>query len=142
MTHPILPAQSYEEALPYLRAPYKPSQVRALVINVPDNEEAPCGIALYAIGETAMDRFNLVCGANWSRTFDTVDEHQHTVEGVTYYRVQVQAVVVAFGVAHDDIGEGEAESRAAALMNARAQGWKRAGHWHGPGQGARHGCAS
>jgi hypothetical protein len=134
MTRPILPAQSYDEALPYLRAPYQPSQVRALVINVPDNPEAPCGIALYAIGETAMDRFNLICASNWSRTFETLIEEDRSNGGKPLYYCQVRAVVVAFGVPHDDIGEGIGDSHGAAMMNARAQAWKRAAHWHGPGQ--------
>jgi hypothetical protein len=134
MTHPILPARSYEEALPYLRAPYQPNQIRALIINAPDNERAPCSIALYAIGETAMDRFNLVCANNWSRRFETVIETERKDGNKTFYYCQVKAIVVAFGVEHDDIGEAEAETRGAALMNARAQGWKRGGRWHGPGQ--------
>jgi len=134
MTDIILPAQTYEEALPYLRRPYMPNQIRALILNAPDNPKAPCSIALYAIGETPMDRFNLACAGNWSRTFETVVETERTANGKTYYYCQVKAVVFVFGVPQDDLGEGEAETRGGALMNARAQGWKRAGRWHGPGQ--------
>jgi hypothetical protein len=134
MTHPILPAQSYEEALPILRAPYPPSQVRALVIRTPDNVLAPCSVALYAIGETAMDRFNLVCARQWSRVFETINETERRAGARTFYYCEVRAIVVAFGQEHDDIGEAEAESHGAALMNARAQAWKRGARWHGPGQ--------
>jgi hypothetical protein len=134
MTDIILPAQSYEEALPYLRRPYMPNQIRALILNAPDNPKAPCSIALYAIGETPMDRFNLACAGNWSRTFETIVETERIVNGKTFYYCQVKAVVFVFGVPQDDLGEGEAETRGGALMNARAQGWKRAGRWHGPGQ--------
>ncbi len=134
MTDIILPAQSYEEALPYLRRPYMANQIRALILNAPDNPKAPCSIALYAIGETPMDRFNLACAGNWSRTFETVVESERIANGKTYYYCQVKAVVFVFGVPQDDLGEGEAETRGGALMNARAQGWKRAGRWHGPGQ--------
>jgi hypothetical protein len=134
MTRPILPAQSYEEALPYLRAPYLASQIRGLVVNVPDNPDAPCAIALYAIGETAMDRFNLVCAHNWSRTFETLTEEDRSTGGKTLHYCQVRCIVVAFGVLQDDIGEGTGDSHGAAMMNARAQAWKRGAHWHGPGQ--------
>ena len=85
MTDIILPAQTYEEALPYLRRPYMPNQIRALILNAPDNPKAPCSIALYAIGETPMDRFNLACAGNWSRTFETVVETERTANGKTYY---------------------------------------------------------
>jgi hypothetical protein len=135
MSHTMqLPARSYEEALPYLRAPYQPNQIRALILNAPDNPMAPCGIALYAIGETAMDRFNLICASNWSRTFETMVETERKVGEKTYYYCEVRAIVVAFGDEHDDIGEAEAETRGSALMNARAQAWKRGARWHGPGQ--------
>jgi hypothetical protein len=135
MTHTMqLPARSYEEALPYLRAPYQPNQIRALILNAPDNPNAPCGIALYAIGETPMDRFNLVCASNWSRKFETILESERKVGTKTYYYCEVRAIVVAFGDEQDDIGEAEAESHGAALMNARAQAWKRGARWHGPGQ--------
>ena len=134
MTQALLPAQSYEEALPFLRAPYQPKQVRAVLIDAPDNPRAPCSIALYAIGETAMDRFNLVCAKNWSRRFETVNETERSVDGKTFYYCEVRAIVVAFGEEHDDIGDAVAESHGAAMMNARAQAWKRGGRWHGPGQ--------
>jgi hypothetical protein len=81
-----------------------------------------------------MDRFNLVCARNWSRAFETVHESERTVGGKTFYYCEVRAIVVAFGEEQDDIGEAEAESHGAALMNARAQAWKRGARWHGPGQ--------
>lgn len=134
MTHPILPARSYEEALPCLRRPYMPNQVRAMILNAPDNENAPCRIGLYAIGQTAMDRFNVVCGENWSRKSEIVAEIEREVEGKTFYYCRINTIVVAFGVKHEDIGEAEERTPGIAQMHAQAQSWKRAGHWHGPGQ--------
>jgi hypothetical protein len=126
----ILPARSYAEALPLLRRPYLPGQIRAKVLDAPDDPNAACAIALFAIGETPMDRFNLTCAEHWSRTFKTEAETRRN----NYYYCRVKAIVVAFGVERDDIGEAIAETLGAALMNARAQAFKRASRWHGPGQ--------
>jgi hypothetical protein len=140
MAELLLPAGSYEEALPDLRAPYQPSQIRPLIIAAPKNERAPCKIALYTIGETLMDRFNLVCGANWERPKFTVEIHDEREEvtddgekRVVHY-FKIWCTLTVFGNEHEDFGEGTSDSEALAQYDARAQGLKRAARWHGPGQ--------
>ena len=140
MAELLLPAGSYEEALPDLRAPYQPSQIRPLIIAAPKNEQAPCKIALYTIGETLMDRFNLVCGANWERPKFTIEIHDEREEltdedrkKVVHY-FKITCTLTVFGKEHEDFGEGESENAALAEYDARAQGFKRAARWHGPGQ--------
>ena len=140
MAELLLPAGSYEEALPDLRAPYQPSQIRPLIIAVPKNEQAPCKIALYTIGETLMDRFNLVCGANWERPKFTIDIHDEREELQTKTgkrsctTSRSTCTLTVFGKEHEDFGEGESENPALAEYDARAQAFKRAARWHGPGQ--------
>jgi len=130
----MLPAQSYEEAIPFLRRPYTPNLVRGLVINAPDSTTAPCTIGLYAIGESLMDRLNLTCGPDWEHDFEIVKESEYTAKGKTFYYCEVQAILVVFGVLRRDIGASSADTPGGAKMNARAQAWKRTGRWHGPGQ--------
>ncbi len=130
----MLPAQSYEEAIPFLRRPYTPNLVRGLVINAPDSTTAPCTIGLYAIGESLMDRLNLTCGPDWEHDFEIVKESTYTAKGKTFYYCEVQAILVVFGVLRRDIGASSADTPGGAKMNARAQAWKRTGRWHGPGQ--------
>ncbi len=134
MTYLHLPAQSFEEAIPYLRAPYTPSQVRAKILTTPENPSWPCTIALYAIGETQMDRFTLICGSEWDHEFTKLAEEQRGTGKETKWYCMVAATFEAFGVTHTDIGEGTAPTRAGAEMNARAQASKRAGRKFGPGQ--------
>ena len=130
----MLPAQSYEDAIPFLRRPYTPNLVRGLVINAPDTPTAPCTIGLYAIGESLMDRLNLVCGRDWDHDFEIVGERTLEVDGKTFYYCEAQAMLEVFGVVRKDIGASTAETPGQAKMNARAQAWKRTGRWHGPGQ--------
>jgi hypothetical protein len=130
----LLPAQSFEEALPFLRRPYTQSQVQAKIVNAPEIKEAPCTIGLYAIGETPMDRFNLVCAREWTHSFETLAEEKTVKDGKTSWYCMVCATITVFGVSKPDIGESTAPTRAAAEMNARAQAYKRAGRWFGPGQ--------
>jgi hypothetical protein len=134
MTDLILPARSFEEAIPSLRRPYLASQVRAKVLTAPENPAQPCTIALFAIGETQMDRFTLVCGSEWDHEFTKLDENMTGSHSKPNWYCMVAATFVAFGKAHTDIGEGTAPSRAGAEMNARAQASKRAGRKFGPGQ--------
>jgi hypothetical protein len=139
MTDLPLPAQSFEEAIPYLRAPYQPSQVRAKILTTPENPSAPCTIALYVIGEIQMDRFTLVCGSEWDHEFTKLAEEKRVAEkrrcaSKESWYCMVAATFTAFGIAHTDIGEGVARTRAVAEMNARAQASKRAGRKFGPGQ--------
>jgi hypothetical protein len=107
-----------------------PSQVQAKILTAPENPDWPCTIALYAIGETQMDRFTLTCGSEWGHEFTKLAEEKI---GTTWY-CMVAATFTAFGVTHTDIGEGWAPTRAGAEMNARAQAGKRAGRKFGPGQ--------
>jgi hypothetical protein len=139
MSSIILPASCYEEALPDLRAPYLPTQIRPLIIHAPKNDQAPCRIALYTIGETIMDRFNLCCAGNWEVVFTvkTHKEHQKQDDDgkqVTIHYFKVECTLTVFGEEHSDIGEGEGASETLAEFNARAQALKRAARWHGPGQ--------
>jgi hypothetical protein len=139
MSNVVLPASCYEEALPDLRAPYLPTQIRPLIIQAPKNSQLPCRIALYTIGETLMDRFNLCCAGNWEVVF-IVETHkeipkQNDGEPVTiHHYFKIACSLTVFGNEHHDIGEGEAESETLAEFNARAQAFKRAARWHGPGQ--------
>jgi hypothetical protein len=133
MTVLHLPAQSFEEAIPYLRAPYMPGQVRAKIMTTPENPAAPCMIALYAIGETQMDRFTLVCGSQWDHEFTKLAEESTGSGRQTSWYCIVAATFTAFGITRTDIGEGTSRSRAGAEMNARAQASKRAGRKFGPG---------
>jgi hypothetical protein len=96
----LLPAQSFEEALPFLRRPYTPSQVQAKIVNAPEIREAPCTIALYAIGETPMDRFNLVCAREWSHSFETLAEEKTVTNGKTSWYCMVCATITVFGISH------------------------------------------
>jgi hypothetical protein len=140
MSSIILPASCYEEALPDLRAPYLPSQIRPLIIHAPKNSQAPCRIALYTIGETLMDRFNLCCGSHWDKPLFTVKTHkEHQKQDddgkqVTIHYFKIECTLTVFGKEQSDNGEGEAVSEALAEFNARAQALKRAARWHGPGQ--------
>jgi hypothetical protein len=140
MSSIILPASCYEEALPDLRAPYLPTQIRPLIINAPKNNQAPCRIALYTIGETLMDRFNLCCGSNWDKPLFTVLSHKERQKQdddgkqVTIHYFKVECTLTVFGNEQSDSGEGEGPSEALAEFNARAQAFKRAARWHGPGQ--------
>lgn len=138
MSDVILPASCYEEALPDLRAPYLPTQIRPLIIHAPKKEDAPCRVALYTIGETLMDRFNLCCAGNWGVVF-TVEKHKETPrqidgETVTIHYFKIDCSLTVFGIERHDSGEGEGSSEALAEFNARAQAYKRAARWHGPGQ--------
>ncbi len=130
---PDFPLQSYEAAVPYLRQPYQPKQVWAKIQSTPKNENAPCTIALYSIGETMMDRFNLICGRDWNHQFEVLVEEK-VVGTKTLWYCKVGATITALGKTEADIGYGWGPSQAAAEMNARAQAGKRAGRWHGPGQ--------
>jgi hypothetical protein len=135
----ILPASCYEEALPDLRAPYLPNQIRPLIIQAPKNDQAPCRIALYTIGETLMDRFNLCCGSHWETVFTTethkeLEKKDDKGNPYTVHYFKITCSVTVFGQEHSDFGEGEATSEALAEFDARAQAFKRAARWHGPGQ--------
>jgi hypothetical protein len=135
----ILPASCYEEALPDLRAPYLPTQIRPLIIHAPKNNQAPCRIALYTIGETIMDRFNLCCAGNWKVAFTIKTHKEHPKQDddgkqVTIHYFKLECTLTVFGDEHSDVGEGESASEALAEFNARAQALKRAARWHGPGQ--------
>jgi hypothetical protein len=138
MTSTHLPAATYEEALPDLRAPYQPSQIRALITAAPKSMDAPCTIGLYTTGETPIDRFNLCCASNWSKTF-TVEIHEEREKEVdgkkrTFHYYKVTCSLTVLGNEQEDFGEGEAQSAAMAEWEARAQAFKRTARWHGPGQ--------
>lgn len=131
-----LPLDSYEEAYPYLRRPYFAAQVWGKVQTTPKNQAEPCTIALYSIGETLMDRFNLLCGSQWDHDFQVKREAKATAgnnRGTRFY-CEIEATILCFGKEDSDIGEGVASTRAGAEMNARAQAYKRAGRKFGPGQ--------
>ena len=81
-----------------------------------------------------MDRFNLVCAREWSHSFETLAEEKTVKDGKTSWYCMVCATITVFGISKPDIGESTAPTRAAAEMNARAQAYKRAGRWFGPGQ--------
>jgi hypothetical protein len=154
MTDHSLPVSSYAEALPYLRAPYTPELVHGIVVFTPDNDQAPCKIALYVSSETVMSRLNIVCGLNWGVRFEKLTQHTITTcstpkgykqrlelwlrrrfglplsngESTKHY-VQVRAHVTVFGRTFEDLGEATETSEAMAEYKARAQSFKRAVRW-------------
>ncbi|MGA2165261.1 MAG: hypothetical protein ABSH36_12430 [Solirubrobacteraceae bacterium] len=87
-----------------------------------------------------MDRFNLCCGSNWDKPLFTVKTHTERQrqgdngkpETVHYFNIECSLMV--FGNEQSDSGEGEGPTEALAEFNARAQAFKRAARWHGPGQ--------
>lgn len=134
-TPPItLPARSYEEAYPWLRRPYMPTQVWAKVQTTPKTPNSPCTIALFSIGETLMDRLNLLCGREWDHHFEKTGEAKSGSGRELRWYCEVSATITVFGKTESDIGQGIAPTRVGAEMNARAQAYKRTGRKFGPGQ--------
>jgi hypothetical protein len=128
-----LPAKTYAEALPYLRAPYTPSVIRFRIQSVPDN--GPCVVVLFVNSETVMDRFNIVCGAEWTPPEFTVLAHR--VEGAgdrATHHVKARATFTVFGQVFTDKAEASGQSEVQAEFNANARAFKRAARWPGPGQ--------
>jgi len=148
------PAASYAEALPFLRAPFTPELVSGIVVFTPDNDQAPCKIALYVTSETVMSRLNIVCGLNWGVRFEKVTERTITTSPTTTnymqrlgfwlrrrfglpitkgettrHYMQVRAYVTVFGRTFEDLGEATEKSEAMAEYKARAQSFKRAVRW-------------
>jgi hypothetical protein len=130
-----LPATTYPDALPYLRAPYTPSVIRFRIQSVPDSVRAPCVVVLFVNSETVMDRFNIVCGAQWTRPEFTVLTHR--VEGAgdkARHYVKARATFTVFGEVFTDTAEASGQSEVQAEFNANARAFKRAARWPGPGQ--------
>jgi hypothetical protein len=132
-----LPASSFAEALPYLRAPYTPSLIRFRIETVPDNSNQPCVVVLYVTSETVMDRFNIICGEQWSMPEYTVLAHRQ--DDKTHH-VKALATFKVFGRAFTDKGEASGESEVKAEFNANARAFKRAARWPGPGQSLYQPC--
>jgi hypothetical protein len=132
-----LPASSFAEALPYLRAPYTPSVIRFRIQTVPDNSNQPCVVVLYVTSETVMDRLNIVCGEHWTPPEYTVLAHRQ--EDKTHY-VKACATLTVFGRVFTDKSEASAESEVQAEHNANAASFKRAARWPGPGQSLYQPC--
>jgi hypothetical protein len=129
-----LPAKTYPEALPYLRAPYTPSVIRFRIQSVPDNN-GPCVVVLFVNSETVMDRFNIVCGAEWTPPEFTVLAHR--VDGAgdkATHHVKARATFTVFGQVFTDTAEASGQSEVQAEFNANARAFKRAARWPGPGQ--------
>jgi hypothetical protein len=120
---------SFAEAIPYLRAPYTPELVYGRVGRAPDNDRAPCEIALYVSSETVMSRLNIVCDLNWGVRFEQVAERTSTSGEKTLYYVQIRAYVTVFGRTFEDLGEATSDGEAMAEFMARAQSFKRAARW-------------
>jgi hypothetical protein len=129
MTDNRFPVASFAEAMPYLRAPYTPDLVHGIVVSAPDNDQAPCKIALYVTSETVMSRLNIVCGLNWGARFEKVVERIITNGERTMHYMQVRAYVTVFGRTFEDLGEATEEGQAMSEYRARAQAFKRAARW-------------
>lgn len=128
-----LPARTYAEALPFLRAPYTASVIRFRIQSVPDS--GPCVVVLFVNSETVMDRFNIACGPEWTPPQFTVLAHR--VEGAddkAMHHVKVRATFSVFGQPFSDTAEASGQSEVQAEFNANARAFKRAARWPGPGQ--------
>jgi hypothetical protein len=158
MTDNRFPVAKFAKALPFLRAPFAPELVHGIVVYTPDNDQAPCTIALYVTSETVMSLLNIVCGLNWGVRFEKVADHTiidipattsfmqrlgfwlrrrlglpFTNSEKTRHYVQVRAYVTVFRRTFEDLGEATEASAAMAEYKARAQGFKRAVRWVGVG---------
>ncbi len=130
-----LPARTYADALPYLRAPYTASVIRFRIQSVPDKPNAPYVIVLFVNSETVMDRFNIVCGSQWTRPEFTVLKHrEEKSSNRTTHHVKVRATFTVFGEVFTDTAEASGQSEVQAEFNANARAFKRAARWPGPGQ--------
>jgi hypothetical protein len=130
-----LPAKTYAEALPYLRAPYTPSLIRFRIQSVPDSSSAPCVVVLFVNSETVMDRFNIVCGAEWTPPEFTVLAHREDKgSNKTTHHVKARATFSVYGKVFTDTAEATGQSEVQAEFNANARAFKRAARWPGPGQ--------
>lgn len=131
-----LPARSFAEAVPYLRAPYTPSVIRFRIQTVPENRSAPCVVVLFVTSETVMDRFNIVCGPEWTPPKFKVLVHREIsgANGKPSHYVKLRATFLVFGQPFTDTGEASDKGEAQSEFNARAQAFKRAARWAGPGQ--------
>lgn len=134
MTATQFPVTSFDEAIPWLRAPYSANVIRPLIVSVPDDTKIPCVVAFYTTSETPMDRLTIVCGTQWGEDFEVIDKREETEGEKTLYYVKVRATVTVFGQSHSDIGESTSRSWAMAEFEARAQSFKRATRKFGVGQ--------
>jgi hypothetical protein len=128
-----LPAKTYPDALPYLRAPYTATVIRFRIQSVPDN--GPCVVVLFVNSETVMDRFNIVCGGEWTPPEFIVLTHR--VDGAgdkATHHVKARATFAVFGKVSTDIAEASGQTEGQAELNANARAFKRAARWPGPGQ--------
>ncbi len=155
MTGNRFPAASYTEALPHLRAPYTPDLVYGIVVSAPENDQAPCKIALGVTIEATMSRLNIVCGLNWGVVFEEVLKRHITRTWKTVFReairglwdrlrgrprtpsggvtdrhyVRICAHVTVFGRTFSDFGEATDGHEVMAEYKARAQAFRRAARW-------------
>lgn len=155
MTDNRFPAASYAEALPYLRAPYTPDLVYGIVVSAPNNNQAPCKIALGVSIEAVMSRLNIVCGLNWGVVFEEVVKRHITRSWKTVFYeairglwdslrgrrrvpsggfsdrhyVRICAHVTVFGRTFTDFGEATDKREVMAEYKARAQAFRRAARW-------------
>ncbi len=128
-----LPAKTYAEAIPILRAPYTASVVRSRIKAVP-KDNGPCTVVLYTTSETVMDRFNIACGEQWGVKFKTLAHRTTTKNNKPVHYMKIRATVTVLGQVFTDLGEATDEGEAQCEFNARAQAFKRAARWAGPGQ--------
>jgi hypothetical protein len=109
--------------------------IRFRIQSVPDSPNAPYVIVLFVNSETVMDRFNIVCGSQWTRPEFTVLAHR--VEGAgekAKHLVKVRATFTVFDEVFTDTAEASGQSEVQAEFNANARAFKRAARWPGPGQ--------
>jgi hypothetical protein len=133
MSVATLPAKTFAEALRYLRAPYTANVIRFRIQSVPDT--GPCVVVLFVNSETVMDRFNIVCGPEWTPPEFTVVAHR--VDGAgerKTHHVKARATFTVFGQVFTDTAEASGPSEVQAEFNANARAFKRAARWPGPGQ--------
>jgi hypothetical protein len=109
--------------------------IRFRIQSVPDSTNAPCVVVLFVNSETVMDRFNIVCGSQWTRPEFTVLNHrEEKSSGKTTHHVKVHAAFTVFGEVFTDTAEASGQSEVQAEFNANARAFKRAARWPGPGQ--------
>jgi hypothetical protein len=109
--------------------------IRFRIQSVPDSPSAPCVVVLFVNSETVMDRFNIVCGSQWTRPEFTVLKHREEKSAnKTTHHVKARATFTVFGEPFTDTAEASGQSEVQAEFNANARAFKRAARWPGPGQ--------
>jgi hypothetical protein len=122
--HPF-PACSYEQAEPYLRAPFIAEAVQARIF-AGEHPDDPCTISLSVRSETITGRLNTVCGSQWSKRTTTLAERRiPTAAGELHY-FRMQSSLTLFERTMSGTGHDSGLIEQWAEANAEAQSLRRA----------------